>query len=119
MGLQQAQSSDAPSAQSLHESHQGTESKVPEKFYSRLWTPPWCRWHDDNPPPFTIWLNILYAFAGGFTSANLYYSYPILNILADDFKTTQVGAATIPTVAQAGSAVGLVLVSLQVTSSLR
>ena len=74
------------------------------------WTPSWCRWDVDNPPPFTLWLNILYACAGGFTAANLYYSYPILNILAADFHTSQAGVASIPTLAQAGDATGLLLI---------
>ena len=74
------------------------------------WAPPWCRWDDDDPPPFTIWLNLLFACAGGFTSANLYYSHPILNILAEEFKTSQGGVATIPTLAQAGDASGLLLI---------
>lgn len=78
-------------------------------FYNIYWTPPWCRWDIDNPPPFTIWLNILYACAGGFTSANLYYSHPILNILAAQFNTSQAGVSTIPTLAQAGDATGLLL----------
>lgn len=74
------------------------------------WAPAWCRWNSSNPPPFTLWLNILFAFAGGFTSANLYYSHPILNVLARDFHTTQAGVSTIPTLAQAGDATGLLLV---------
>lgn len=36
------------------------------------WVPPWCRWSATSPPPFTLWLNILFALAGGFTSANLW-----------------------------------------------
>lgn len=74
------------------------------------WVPPWCRWNTINPPPFTLWLNILFAAAGGFTSANLFYSHPILNVLARDFRTTQAGVSTIPTLAQAGDATGLLLV---------
>lgn len=30
-------------------------------------------------------LNVLFGFAGCFTVANLYYSHPILNLLARDF----------------------------------
>lgn len=74
------------------------------------WIPPRCRWDTVNPPPFTLWLNILFAVAGGFTTANLYYSHPILNVLARDFGTTQAGVSTIPTLAQAGYATGLLLI---------
>ena len=72
-------------------------------------TPPWCRWDAANPTPLTLWLNILFACAGGFTSANLYYSHPILHVMAETFQTTQAGVANIPTLALAGDAAGLVL----------
>lgn len=87
-------------------------ARVPSQHHHPIvhiicWSPPWCRWDAENPPPFTIWLNILYACAGGFTSANLFYSYPILNLLARDFHTSQAGVASIPTLSQAGAATGL------------
>lgn len=56
-----------------------------------------------------MWLNILFGFAGAFTVANLYYSHPILNILAEDFGVQYVQVSEIPTLAQAGYAVGLLL----------
>ena len=74
------------------------------------WTPSWCRWDAENPPAFNIRLNVLYACAGGFTSANLYYSHPILHVLAKDFNTSQAGVASIPALAQAGDATGLLLI---------
>lgn len=40
----------------------------------------------------------------------MYYSHPILKVLAEDFNTTQAGVANIPTLALAGSATGLVLI---------
>jgi predicted MFS family arabinose efflux permease len=40
----------------------------------------------------------------------MYYSHPILNVLAEDFNTTQAGVADIPTLALAGSVTGLLLV---------
>jgi hypothetical protein len=99
------------------DAHQHPEVKVVSTsrqrhgiFHYIYWTPPWCRWDVGNPPPFTIWLNVLYACAGGFTSANLYYSHPILNILAAEFNTSQAGVSTIPTLAQAGDATGLLLI---------
>lgn len=52
-------------------------------------------------------MNVLFGFAGAFTVANLYYSHPILNILADDFGVEYEKVSQIPTLAQAGYAVGL------------
>lgn len=72
-----------------------------------FWVPPNCRWDTENPPKFSMPLNILFAFAGAFTVANLYYNHPILNILARDFNVPYEKVAQIPTVAQAGYAGGL------------
>lgn len=52
-------------------------------------------------------LNLLFGFAATFTVANLYYTHPILNKLADDFHVNQERVSLIPTLAQAGYAVGL------------
>jgi len=71
------------------------------------WTPPNCRWDPENPPKFSMSLNVLFAFAGAFTVANLYYNHPILNILAEDFNVPYEKVAQIPTLMQAGYAVGL------------
>jgi hypothetical protein len=49
------------------------------------WTPPRCRWDPSKPPQFSMALNVLFGFAACFTVANLYYSHPILNVLAEDF----------------------------------
>jgi predicted MFS family arabinose efflux permease len=73
------------------------------------WTPPWCRYTPEHQPEFTTGLNILFAFAGCFTVANLYYSHPILNKLAVDFDVIYERASVIPTVMQAGYAGGLLL----------
>jgi len=52
-------------------------------------------------------VNVLFAFAAGFTVANLYYNHPILNLLAADFGVRYEQVAQIPTVMQAGYAAGL------------
>ncbi|OQO10824.1 hypothetical protein B0A48_04125 [Cryoendolithus antarcticus] len=75
-------------------------------LYSRLtYTPPHIRWDPSSPPKFSIWLNVLFGFAGAFTVANLYYNHPILNILARDFGVTYEDVSIIPTLAQAGLSV--------------
>lgn len=53
---------------------------------------------------------LLYALSAGLTSANLSYSQPILNVMANDFQVTQSKVANIPALAQAGNAVGLLMV---------
>jgi hypothetical protein len=79
-----------------------------QRVYGILsWTPLKCRWDPDSPPTFSMGLNVLFAFAGAFTVANLYYSHPILNILADDFNVPYEKVSQIPTLMQAGYAVGL------------
>ena len=71
------------------------------------YTPTRCR-HDPNKPfEFSLALNLLFGFAGTFTVANLYYTHPILHILANDFHVTQERVSLIPTLAQAGYAGGL------------
>lgn len=71
------------------------------------YTPPRCRWDPQKPLAFSMALNVLFGFAGAFTVANLYYSHPILNILADEFHVPYEKVSQIPTVMQAGYAVGL------------
>ena len=74
------------------------------------WMPPWCRWDKESPPEFSLGLNVLFALAGACTVANLYYSHPILNILAEDFNVSYISVSRVPTLMQAGYAVGLGLV---------
>ena len=71
------------------------------------YTPRKCRYYPAKPPEFSLSLNLLFAFAGTFTVANLYYNHPILNILAEDFNVTNERASLVPTMAQAGYAAGL------------
>lgn len=74
------------------------------------YTPRRCRYNPDKPFEFSLGLNLLFAFAGAFTVANLYYSHPILNKLADDFHVDQERVSLIPTLAQAGYGSGLLLI---------
>lgn len=92
-----------------NESPKGSRIPAPLwKLYTFLsWSPPRVRWDPDNPPKFSMALNVLFAFAGAFTVANLYYSHPILNIIAQDFNVPYEKASQIPTLMQAGYAVGL------------
>lgn len=55
-------------------------------------------------------MNILFGLSAAFSVANLYYSYPILNILADDFGVSDQRASLVPTMTQVGYAVGLLLI---------
>lgn len=85
---------------------------LPWRAYNKIyaivsWTPPRCRWDPNNPPKFSMSMNVMFGFAGAFTVANLYYSHPILNILAHDFGVPFEKVSQIPTLTQAGYAVGL------------
>ena len=74
-----------------------------------LLCPPWLQ-DNESAPPCTLWIIVLYACAGGFCSAQLFYSHPILNVLANEFETTQARIANIPTLTLAGDATGLLLI---------
>lgn len=76
-------------------------------FNTIFWVPPNCRWDPQTPPEFSISLNLLFGLSGAATVANLYYSHPILHILAEDFGVQSVEVSEIPTLAQAGYAAGL------------
>lgn len=75
-----------------------------------FYTPSWCRYDPQNPPKFSIAQNVLFAFAGAFTVANLYYPIAILNVLARDFDVGYLTVSRIPTLAQSGYAVGLLFI---------
>lgn len=94
--------------QGQEEHKEGKKPTIWRKLYDvATYVPPRCRWDPKNPPVFSMPMNILFAFAGAFTVANLYYNHPILNILADDFGVDYKQVAQIPTVMQAGYATGL------------
>ncbi|KAL8776803.1 MAG: hypothetical protein Q9194_002936 [Teloschistes cf. exilis] len=88
------------------------ESSINPKTWQKalslaLYTPKRCRYDPANPPRFSLPLNLLFGFAGAFTVANLYYSHPILHLLAGEFGVSNERASLIPTLAQAGYASGL------------
>ncbi|KAI9726209.1 MAG: hypothetical protein M1828_001882 [Chrysothrix sp. TS-e1954] len=85
----------------------GGPSRLQSVVSILTWMPPWCRWTPGKPPSFSLPLNLLFAFAGTFTVANLYYNHPILNILANDFGVSYLTISRIPSLMQAGYALGL------------
>ncbi|KAK5658269.1 hypothetical protein OQA88_2244 [Cercophora sp. LCS_1] len=74
------------------------------------WIPPPARYDVENPPKFTLWLNILFAFASCFTVSNLYYNQAVLNRIAETFDVTFERASSVATLMQAGYASGLLLI---------
>lgn len=77
----------------------------------RLLTPARLRHDPDRPFHFGLALNVLFAVCTTFTVANLYYSQPILNQLADAFGVDDDRIGRVPTLSQAGYAAGLALIS--------
>ncbi|KXS96351.1 hypothetical protein AC578_3078 [Pseudocercospora eumusae] len=64
----------------------------------------------DNDVEYTHYRQIfVFSIAGTFTIANLYYSHPILNVLAQDFGVDYAKISIVPTLAQTGYAIGLLL----------
>ncbi|OAP63134.1 hypothetical protein AYL99_02361 [Fonsecaea erecta] len=107
-GTKEALSAEAPPATVSQDGGPKPERTTLQKVYDCLtYVPPRCRYDPEKPFQFSMSLNILFAFAGCFTVANLYYTHPILNLLADDFHVTDEQSSYIPTLAQAGYAGGL------------
>ncbi|KAK3361115.1 major facilitator superfamily domain-containing protein [Lasiosphaeria ovina] len=81
-------------------------------LYRRLWNwkPRPARYDPDNPPKFTVWMNILFGFASCFTVSNLYYNQAILNRMAETFGVSFEQASSVATLMQAGYAAGLLLI---------
>ncbi|KAJ2897862.1 putative transporter [Zalerion maritima] len=93
----------------------GSIQEGKESWKTRLydwinWMPARCRWDTETPPPFTMGLNILYAFAALFTVSNLYYNQPILNKIAEEFNVSFEESSTVATLMQSGYAGGLLLI---------
>ncbi|KAK4213082.1 major facilitator superfamily domain-containing protein [Rhypophila decipiens] len=74
------------------------------------WIPPPARYDPENPPKFTVWLNMLFGFAACFTVSNLYYNQAILNKIAETFDVSFEKASSIATLMQAGYAAGLLFI---------
>ncbi|EKV11371.1 Sucrose/H+ symporter, plant [Penicillium digitatum] len=114
--------SNSPTVQELGEGEKGHDVNIQSstevsvgnhKYWKRFvdvvsWTPSRCRWNTENPRKFGLPLNVLFAFSGTVTVANLYYSHPILDVLAQFFNVSHERASLIPTCSQAGYATGLI-----------
>ncbi|EPQ52972.1 MFS DHA1 protein [Gloeophyllum trabeum ATCC 11539] len=72
--------------------------------------PPYLRHNPDAPFELSIPHTVIFGFASTF-SMNLYYCQPILVQLADEFNVDYVEVSRIPSLLQAGYAVGLTLLS--------
>ncbi|EED16203.1 conserved hypothetical protein [Talaromyces stipitatus ATCC 10500] len=101
---------DAFNSSEKNKSHSSLGIVLRQILNTLNWVPPSCRYDPENPREFTLALNLLFGFAGTFTVANLYYSHPILDVLAKEFKVSQERASIIPTCAQGGYAAGLLFI---------
>lgn len=81
------------------------------KDFGFLPIPRRLQWDLDNPPEFTLVLNLIFGFASTFTVASLYYVQPILPELALRFDVSYDEVVNVPTLLQAGYAVGLLLIT--------
>ena len=95
----------------------GTECHTPEAGLEMHVAPPESEEHDSSvvsgeptEADITIGLIALYALATGFTTANLYYCQPILDVLAAHFNVSESQIADLPAIAQAGNALGLLTI---------
>lgn len=81
------------------------------KDFGFLPIPHRLRYDPEQPFHFGLLLNISFGFASTFVVANLYYCQPLLIEMSKSFNVTYDEVSTIPTLVQAGYAVGLLLLS--------
>ncbi|KAK0430727.1 major facilitator superfamily domain-containing protein [Armillaria borealis] len=81
------------------------------KDFGFLPIPHRLRYDPEKPFHFGLLLNISFGFASTFVVANLYYCQPLLIEMSKSFNVTYDEVSTIPTLVQAGYAVGLLLLS--------
>ncbi|KAI1848883.1 hypothetical protein JX266_005311 [Neoarthrinium moseri] len=79
-------------------------------LYRRALTPSWLQWDSSANHDLTWTQNIIFGCVAAFSVANLYYTHPILNVLADDFGVSDERSSLVPTIMQAGYAGGLLFV---------
>ncbi|KAH9919184.1 major facilitator superfamily domain-containing protein [Epithele typhae] len=89
----------------------GSIPDVQTRDFGFLPIPMGARCDPTQPPRFGLSLNILFAVASTFTTANLYYSVPFLLKIADTFGTTEKEVASIPSLMLAGYALGVFFVA--------
>ncbi|KAI0090869.1 major facilitator superfamily domain-containing protein [Irpex rosettiformis] len=65
----------------------------------------------DKPPPWGMYLNIIFASATTIFVANLYYCQPILIQLSQSLNVSYNQVSNVPTLIQAGYATGLLLIA--------
>ncbi|KAK8044640.1 major facilitator superfamily transporter [Apiospora rasikravindrae] len=75
-----------------------------------LATPSWLQWDPQANHDLTWSQNIIYGCVAAFSVGNLYYTHPILDVLADEFGVSDERASLVPTIMQAGYAGGLLFV---------
>ncbi|KAF5378898.1 hypothetical protein D9615_006857 [Tricholomella constricta] len=108
-------------ADTVVESHSPSNSSVNEalgvenRHYSTdlgfIPIPRRLRYDVNKPFRFSLVLNLAFGFASTFTVANLYWCQPLLIKLSESFQVSYGDVSRIPTLLQAGYAVGLLLIS--------
>ncbi|KAH9919185.1 MFS general substrate transporter [Epithele typhae] len=87
------------------------EAPGPKVDFGFLPVPTAVRYDPAHPIHFGLGMNILFGLASTCSAANLYYCVPILIQLADAFGVTEGEVSQVPTLMQAGYAVGLLLLA--------
>ncbi|KAJ7585456.1 MFS superfamily [Mycena floridula] len=89
----------------------GEEAASPTTDFGLILIPKHLRYDPAKPFHFGLVMNIAFGMISTFTVANLYYCQPILIALSKAFNVDYEEVSRIPTLVQAGYAVGLLLIS--------
>ncbi|ESK85856.1 membrane protein [Moniliophthora roreri MCA 2997] len=94
------------------ETPENTDSSRPHKTdFGFIPIPKRLRYDPEKPFHFGIVLQVAFGFASTFTVANLYYCQPLLIELSESFDVSYSKISDVPTLIQAGYAVGLLFLS--------
>lgn len=121
-GVQEASGPDTGTAPAESSGSRGRRAALDRLRYVVTWAPKNCRYDPDEPPKFSLSLNLLFALvrfrlvpkathmngvltllmtqAGTITVANLYYVQPILYKIADTFDVSFEKASSVATMQQ-------------------
>ncbi|CDO75002.1 hypothetical protein BN946_scf184965.g4 [Trametes cinnabarina] len=101
----------APSAEKAHTHAAVASRRASRRDFRVIPIPARLQYDPDHPAHFGLAMNVTFGIASTFVVANLYYCQPLLIQFAHAFGVTYQEVSNIPTLVQAGYAIGLLFIT--------